>query len=475
MGRVTDVDTTDGVSSDFTYSEYNSIEEYSVKKDNQLISSAWYMYKDNGLLDTVYLDCFEDPAFYYTYDTLNRIKNSKHYLSGSPIQVKYSYLAGTGSNTTGFVSDITYLDSGTILIPKLSYTYDAKGNILTVSKNDSLNITYTYDSLNRLVREDNKDLNKTVTYSYDVRGNILNKKTYAYTTGTLGTATDTITYSYDSAWKDKLTSFDGESISYDSIGNPTSYRGATLTWEKGRQLKSYTYGSNSVSFKYNAEGLRTEKKVGSKTYSYVWSSGLLMQQTDGTNTLNFSYSPDGRPLGVLFNGTSYYYIYNLQGDVIGLYNYLGAVVVEYTYDSWGNLISTSGSLASTLGKLNPFRYRGYIYDEETGLYYVSSRYYDPEIGRWINADNQLSTGSDLTGMNLFAYCGNNPVNRIDPTGEAWWHWALGAAVVAACAVATVVTCGGFAAAATAVCMVGSGVAAATTASTVAAVERSAAD
>lgn len=142
----------------------------------------------------------------------------------------------------------------------------------------------------------------------------------------------------------------------------------------------------------------------------------------------------------------------------------GGSGAQYSYDAWGNIVAMTGPLA----KLNPLRYRDYVYDQETGLYYVSSRYYYPEIGRWINADNQLSTGSDLTGLNLFANCGNNPVNRIDPTGEAWWHWALGAAVVAVAAVATVVTCGGFAAAATAVCMVGSGVAAATTASTVAA-------
>ena len=138
----------------------------------------------------------------------------------------------------------------------------------------------------------------------------------------------------------------------------------------------------------------------------------------------------------------------------GLVDSTGAKVVAYTYGPWGEARGVSGTLASTLGAMNPLRYRGYVYDTETGFYYVSSRYYDPEIGRWINADNQPSTGSDLTGMNLFAYCGNNPVNRIDPIGEAWWHWALGAAVVAACAVATVVTCGGFAAAATAVCMVG---------------------
>jgi RHS repeat-associated protein len=142
------------------------------------------------------------------------------------------------------------------------------------------------------------------------------------------------------------------------------------------------------------------------------------------------------------------------------------VVVQYTYDAWGRLLSTSGTAASTLGLNNPLRYRGYIYDTETGLYYLQSRYYNPTWGRFINADSQLSTG-DVSGLNLFAYCGNNPVNRIDPTGEAWYHWLIGGVVVAACAVATVATCGGFSAAITSIGLVSHGIAAASTAATVA--------
>ena len=155
--------------------------------------------------------------------------------------------------------------------------------------------------------------------------------------------------------------------------------------------------------------------------------------------------PSGDAFGFIYNGEEYYYIKNVQNDIVAIADKNGTVVANYYYDAWGNITQITGNTA--LAQTNPLRYRSYYYDSETGLYYVSSRYYDPEIGRWINADNQLTTGNDMTGMNLFAYCGNNPVNRIDPTGEAWWHWALGAAIVAACAVATVVNAGGFAAAA----------------------------
>ncbi len=166
---------------------------------------------------------------------------------------------------------------------------------------------------------------------------------------------------------------------------------------------------------------------------------MLVSQKTGNEVINFAYSAGGAPYGFTYNGSSYFYLLNLQGDVIGIYDSNGDVVVKYTYDSWGKLISVTGSLASTIGIKNPLRYRGYYYDTETGLYYLQSRYYDPETCRFINADALLIAGNDyIQGTNLYAYCYNNPVMYVDYVGNL--PSALNSSEMLAIRVVTIIGC-----------------------------------
>ena len=286
-------------------------------------------------------------------------------------------------------------------------------------------------------------------YNYDLGGNITSKMRYAYTTGTLGTALETIPYSYgDSNWKDKLTAYNGQSITYDAIGNPLNDGTWTYSWQAGRRLAQMSKSGTTVQYQYDANGLRVSKIVNGTETTYALYGKLLMHLKQGANEMHFYYDAQSRPAMVNFNGAYYTYLHNLQGDVVGLVDSSNNLVVEYKYDAWGRpTLKRSLTIAyDTLATLNPFRYRGYVYDEETGLYYVSSRYYDPEIGRFINADAAIGQIGNVQSTNVFAYCFNNPVDMVDPTGD-WPKLSTIFTVVAAVAVAvaavalTVVTCG----------------------------------
>ena len=300
----------------------------------------------------------------------------------------------------------------------MSYTYDTKGNILSVS-DGTHTITYEYDALNELTWEKNGVEGKAWKNSYDLGGNILSKTEYSYQNGTVGsTPLSTVTYTYgDANWPDLLTSYNGSSITYDAIGNPLSYRGWNFTWQGGRQLAAASDGTTSLSFVYNESGLRTEKTVGSDSHRYVYRGSTLVAEITGDYALYFHHDARSEIVGFTYASgntqTEYFYRKNLQGDVIGIVDSAGASVAAYRYDAWGQILDASGTMAS----VNPIRYRGYYYDGESGFYYLQSRYYDPAIGRFINADVLVSPGQGSLGCNMFAYCGNDPVNASDSNGE----------------------------------------------------------
>ena len=247
-------------------------------------------------------------------------------------------------------------------------------------------------------------------------------------------------YSYtNEGWGDLLTAFNGVSFTYDEIGNPLVYNNGNtynFTWQKGRQLSSATLLGNTYTYKYNQDGIRIEKTVGSKTHIYTLNGTQISRETIKTgNTvvkdIYYYYDASGIissakvyvhgdttvEYGLIFNT-------NIQGDVEDIYTTDGIRIAKYAYDAWGNITTTYITTDTTLRQLAdeaPFRYRGYYYDSETALYYLNTRYYDPSNCRFINADDisYLGANGDLQAYNLYAYCSNNPVMRIDPTGQSW--------------------------------------------------------
>ncbi len=241
------------------------------------------------------------------------------------------------------------------------------------------------------------------------------------------------TYGYSTGfWGDMLTSYNGTTITYDGIGNPLNWRNATaLTWEK-RELQKVTFSANSYAqYEYNSDGIRLSKSyINPSNYyredrDYVLDGTKIIKEHIYVSTLAgitntdiyYVYDASGDVIGLHYNNALYTFQKNLQGDVVRIVDSTGTVVVEYTYDAWGKVLTTTGSLASTVGKYNPFRYRSYYYDTETGWYYLQSRYYDPTVCRFLNADGYVSTGQGILGFNMFAYCGNNPIMGYDPNGD----------------------------------------------------------
>ena len=369
------------------------------------------------------------PYAGYTYDEygnylpVDATDHSIHYRYAYPLyQADYSF--GTQNSKTATMQvnckDDSYAHGDVLLltdgldgssIPKTKdgeiLSADADARTLRYQVGDVVH-TVTYNARGYIYRDTAGDT--TNTYTYDAYGNIKQVKTVR------NGQESNHAYAYASAWSDQLISYDGSPIRYDAFGKPAEYyNGMAFAWAAGR-LAQVTKDGLQASYRYDHRGLRDEKTINGHTTRYIYEGHDLIAEL-GDDPVYYTYDGDFNLAGFEWQGQRYYYQYDILGDVIGIVNENGAQLCSYSYDLWGKLTGITGDV--TLAERNPFRYRGYFYDTESGFYYLETRYYDPEVKRFLSYDvlESFFYGSEEDTESLFVYCGNDPMFFCDATGE----------------------------------------------------------
>ena len=362
------------------------------------------------------------------FDELGRLSTIKR--NGGKHTTTYTYETASDGGQTGRVKTVKNGSHSE------NYTYDIWGNVTKVTENSSqTGKAYAYDAQGQLIREYDPDQKVWLGYKYDAGGNMTEVCSYPAGAegGPEGTGTVLKRFAYGSTWKDQMTSvtMDGKTrnFTYDANGNLLSDGKYTYSWTKGSQLQKVTGSGLEATYTYDASGIRTSKTVNGVTTEYLTAGGSVLSEKKNGIWQHYLYDGSGQLMAIRYKGADYYYIRDGLMSITGLVDANGTAVVNYRYDSWGMLTGITGSMAGTLGKDNPYRFKGYYYDEETGFYYISSRYYNPSICRFLSADilEALEVQEDLYDKNRYAYCDNNPIMRVDIYG-AIWHLVVGAAV-----------------------------------------------
>ena len=355
---------------------------------------------------------FDDSQISYTYDSLDRVI-SKNVNDLYTINYGYKHY---GKRTTNIIENYS-INNNTY-----KYLYDTNGNIIKVYYNNNLINEYEYDIDSQLTKEIDHSNNKYIEYIYNGSGNMVSKCEKNLLNDNI-ISQHTLTYT-NTNWEDQLTNYDGETITYDSIGNVIGVGNVTLSWKNGKELASYINLDNSTSavYQYNLDGIRISKNVNNvETKYYLDGNNIVMEKT-GNQIIYFLYDLDGI-IGMNYNGNNYFYLKNRSNDIIGLVDEQGIIVASYTYDSWGNILSIKDSNnnnitdASNVAIINPFRYRSYYYDRESNLYYLNTRYYNAKWGKFISPDSVIGANQDILANNLYLYVSNNPVNGLDSNGN----------------------------------------------------------
>ena len=354
-------------------------------------------------------NAFTPITYKKKYDEQNRIVEENIYTSNTTISKSYTY----NINNLASIEDDTSLTS---------YSYNDSGSVSSINtlnkeNNQQSTVSYQYDTFNRLIKTTNGQNVEEVTYDED--GNIL---TIVKTSNSQQVSSKTFTYNLNklTAVTDSVDSSSNISITYNGF-YPSSINNTVLSWE-GKRLKQY---GDIASYEYNSLGIRTSKQVGNKRYNYFVEGDriLAMDIHDGdlqySFYLVFDYDESGKLISVSEPGYTLFYIRDGLGNIIKLVDEQGNDVVKYSYDSWGKVTINTISSLHPSARFNPFMYKGYIYDVETQLYYCNSRYYSPELCRWISPDSiEYLEPESINGLNLYTYCNNDPVNKYDPSGHS---------------------------------------------------------
>lgn len=393
--------------------------KYSYNKDNDVTNKKYNLnnvthnlineFNANNIINKIVLD---NDEISYQYDELDRIINKK---INDTFELKFSYYK-RGKRTTTLIDSMEFLES------KYSYLYNNIGNITHQYYNNQLYRKYEYNKFNELIKEEIIPKNEAIEYLYDDLGNLLTKTKKNLSTNEI---INVDTYNYDNDWEDQLTKYNNENIIYDEIGNPTNIgNNITMNWINGRFLNTYVDSINNlnIQYKYNNEGIRISKNTnGVETKYYVEDNDIVYETRNG-DLIYYLYDLTG-VAGFIYNEDTYYYIKNFHNDIIGILDSNYNRIVTYEYDSWGKIISVKDQVGDEvtdenhIGIINPFRYRSYYYDSETGLYYLNSRYYHPCWGRFLNADGVIDANEEANRCNLYAYACNNPLSFSDADGN----------------------------------------------------------
>lgn len=391
----------------YMYDDNNNVikKEYMLGKNKFIVNNVL---NNDELLTKQVIDSDE---FNYIYDRIGRLECSN---INNQNKINYKY-KNNGKRTSNM------LESMMINNDIYNYEYDSLGNITKKIHNNVLEKEYYYDEYNQLLKEDNYLLNKTIKYRYDALGNILTKQIYEIKKDNL---LSEVIYKYENNnWNDLLTKYNDDTIVYDQCGNPIKIgKYITLNWINGKHLNSYIDSENVINYKYNVDGIRISKSVNNKkTNYYLEGNNIIFEQTDNDIIYYIRNNVHGL-VGFKYNDNMYYYVKNNKDDIIGILDNNYNLVAKYEYDSWGNILSITNQNDSDvsndnthIANINPYRFRSYYYDKESKLYYLNSRYYNPEWCRFISPDNIID--SNIKNQNLYSYCANDPINKVDNLGN----------------------------------------------------------